>query len=179
MSLSFPYIIKTVRRSRHIRIAIHRDGRVVVTKPFFLSKAMAENFLNSKAAWIEEKLEKFRAMPVSLTRPHLREDYLKNKEAARRLITGRLEYFNRYYNFKYGRISIRDQRTRWGSCSRTGNLNFSYRLVELSPEAADYIVVHELCHLKEFNHSAKFWALVGQVIPDYKERRRELKGKVV
>ncbi|MDP2944335.1 MAG: M48 family metallopeptidase, partial [bacterium] len=88
-------------------------------------------------------------------------------------------HFNRFYNFKYRRISIRDQKTRWGSCSRTGNLNFSYRVLELTPAAADYIIIHELCHLREFNHCVRFWALVAKTVPDYVRLRRELRGRVV
>ncbi|MFA6194442.1 MAG: SprT family zinc-dependent metalloprotease [Patescibacteria group bacterium] len=179
MKPDFPYIIKTVRRSRHLRLAVHHDGRVVVTKPYFLSKASAEAFLISKTDWIKAVLERFKNMPAPLARPHDHEDYLRHKQVAHVFVLRRLEHFNRFYNFKYQRISIRDQKTRWGSCSRGGNLNFSYRLLELSPAAADYIIVHELCHLKEFNHSARFWELVTKTIPDYEAQRRELRGKVV
>lgn len=179
MKPDFSYIIKTVRRSRRLRLAVHHDGRVVITKPYFISKTAAEAFLRSKAEWVKAKLEHFKNMPPLLVKPHQRQDYLKHKEEARALVINRLEYFNRFYNFKYRRISIRDQKTRWGSCSRTGNLNFSYRLLELTPEAADYIIIHELCHLSEFNHSLRFWALVAKTAPDYKLQRRELRGRVV
>lgn len=178
MKPDFPYIIKTVRRSRHVRLAVHHDGRVVVTKPYFFAKASAEAFLFSKIDWIKDKLEHFKNMPTPLSKPHDHEDYLQHKQAAHVLVIKRLEHFNSYYGFSYKRISIRDQKTRWGSCSISGNLNFSYRLLELSPAAADYIIVHELCHLKEFNHSARFWALVAKTIPDHVVLRRELRGKV-
>lgn len=179
MKPDFSYIIKTVRRSRHLRLAVHRDGRVVITKPYFISKASAEFFLRSKVEWVNDKLEHFKNLPAPLIKPHNRQDYLKHKPAAHVFVLNRLEHFNSFYNFKYQRISIRDQKTRWGSCSRSGNLNFSYRLLELSPAAADYIIVHELCHLKEFNHSARFWSLVAKTVPDYQIRRKELRGKVV
>ncbi|MCX6795064.1 MAG: SprT family zinc-dependent metalloprotease [Candidatus Falkowbacteria bacterium] len=179
MKSDFSYIIKTVRRSRRLRLAVHHDGRVVITKPYFLSKAAAEAFLRSKTEWVKAKLEHFKNMPAPLVRPHNRQDYLKHKEEARALVISRLEYFNRFYNFKYQRISIRDQKTRWGSCSRTGNLNFSYRLLELTPAAADYIIVHELCHLREMNHSVRFWGLVSKTVPDYERLRRELRGRIV
>lgn len=103
-------------------------------------------------------------------------DYKAYKEKARELIMSRLEHFAYPYGFSYGRVSIRNQSTRWGSCSKQGNLNFNYRLVQLPLELLDYVVVHELCHLAEFNHSRKFWDLVAQAIPDYKERRRQLKN---
>jgi len=104
-----------------------------------------------------------------------RSKYLKHKELARALVKSRLEHFNQFHHFKYNRISIRNQRSRWGSCSKQGNLNFNYRIIFLPPLLADYLIVHELCHLKEFNHSRAFWHLVSQTIPRYLMARRELK----
>jgi predicted metal-dependent hydrolase len=100
--------------------------------------------------------------------------YLTYKEKAREMIRERLLYYNTFYNFSYKRIAIKDHRSRWGSCSKKGNLNFNYRLVLLPQHLADYVIVHELCHLGEFNHSPRFWALVEKTVPDWKERRREL-----
>ena len=105
-----------------------------------------------------------------------RRHYLKHKELARVLVKAKLEHFNQHYGFKYNRISIRNQRSRWGSCSKQGNLNFNYRIIFLPPALADYLIVHELCHLQEFNHSRAFWALVTQTIPHYQTVRRELKN---
>src|SRR5690242_13710613 len=99
---------------------------------------------------------------------------MKHKEAARALVRARLDYFNRHYGFVWGRIAIKNHKSRWGSCSRKGNLNFSYRIVYLPPEVADYIVIHELCHLGEFNHSPAFWALVAQTCPDHRALRARL-----
>lgn len=101
--------------------------------------------------------------------------YTENKEMARALIHSRLEFFNTHYNLKYKRVSIKNQRRSWGSCSALGNLNFSYRLLFLPPELCDYIIVHELCHLKELNHSQRFWDLVGETIPDYRVRKTAIK----
>jgi predicted metal-dependent hydrolase len=100
----------------------------------------------------------------------------KEKEAARALVHARLQFFNRHYGFAWGKVFIRNQRSRWGSCSSKGNLNFSFKLVRLPPELADYIIVHELCHLKEFNHSPRFWALVAETVPDYKARKAALRA---
>jgi predicted metal-dependent hydrolase len=100
---------------------------------------------------------------------------LQYKETARALVHERLEYFNQFYHFIYNDVRIKSHVTRWGSCSSKGNLNFNYKIALLPPELADYIIVHELCHLGEFNHSQKFWDLVGQQIPNYLELRAKLK----
>ena len=102
-------------------------------------------------------------------------NYLKYKNQATVLVKEKLEYFNQFYNYKYNRIVIRNQKTRWGSCSKRGNLNFNYKVALLSEKEVNYIVVHELCHLGEFNHSKKFWDLVEKTIPDYKDARNSLR----
>lgn len=100
--------------------------------------------------------------------------YEKYKEQARTLVHQRLTYYNAFYNYPFGRVSIRDQKSRWGSCSSKGNLNFNYKIIFLPIELVDYIVIHELCHLKEFNHSKRFWTLVEKQCPDYKKKIKEL-----
>lgn len=102
-------------------------------------------------------------------------EYLVHKSAALQLASARILYFNQFYHFKINRISVKNQKTRWGSCSKKGNLNFNYRIVLLPPHLADYVIVHELCHLGEFNHSPNFWKLVAKVIPNYKSIRQEFK----
>lgn len=104
-------------------------------------------------------------------------DYLKYKDKTLILAKERLEYFNTFYNFKYNKVVIRNQKTRWGSCSRKGNLNFNYKIALLPPKSADYIIVHELCHLGEFNHSRNFWNLVSQTVPEYQDIRKSLKKR--
>lgn len=101
--------------------------------------------------------------------------YKKYKENARALVHARLAYFNAFYAFPLRRVAIKNSKSRWGSCSKLGNLNFNYKLLFLPIQVIDYVVVHELCHLKEFNHSPKFWALVAQEIPDYLARRKLLR----
>lgn len=105
-----------------------------------------------------------------------KKQYLEHKESARRLILARLEVLNQHYGFSYGRVAIRDQRSRWGSCSKKGNLNFNYRLLFLPLPLVDLVIAHELCHLKEFNHSEAFWGLVAETIPDLSFRRHELRA---
>ncbi len=100
--------------------------------------------------------------------------YLEHKEAARSLVLSRLEHFNQHYKLTFGRVSIRNQKSRWGSCSSKGNLNFNYKLALLPSHLSDYVIVHELCHRKQFNHSQKFWDLVGETLPNYIELKTEL-----
>ncbi len=108
-----------------------------------------------------------------------RREYLKYREQARTLAHNRIQFFNQIYNFRVNRITIRNQKTRWGSCSKRGNINFNYKIALLPSELSDYIVVHELCHLGQFNHSKDFWDLVAQAIPDHKERRARLNTRGV
>lgn len=104
-----------------------------------------------------------------------RSEFLKHKESARQIIHQSLAHFAPLCEVKYQRVSIRNQKSRWGSCSARGNLNFNYRLIFLPAELRDYVIVHELCHLKQMNHSQSFWNEVAKVLPDYQERIKKLK----
>jgi predicted metal-dependent hydrolase len=84
-------------------------------------------------------------------------------------------YFNSFYNFKYNKIFIKNHQRRWGSCSSKRNLNFNYKIIFLPERLQNYLIVHELCHLKEMNHSKGFWALVAKTIPDYEKLNKQLK----
>ena len=118
---------------------------------------------------------KKRKMHRRIKTKRLNLNYLKYKSQATILVKNKLEHFNQFYNYKYNRVVIRNQKTRWGSCSKRGNLNFNYKVALLSEREVNYIVVHELCHLGEFNHSQRFWDLVARTIPDYKDVRNSLK----
>ena len=87
----------------------------------------------------------------------------------------RLTHWNQFYGFTFGRVTIKNHKSRWGSCSKKGNLNFNYKIALLPSELADYIIVHELCHLGEFNHSSRFWALVAKAIPNHRVLRARLR----
>lgn len=102
-------------------------------------------------------------------------EHVALREEARRVVHARLEHFNQFYNFAYKKVFIKDQRSRWGSCSSLGNLNFNYRIALLPPELQDYLIVHELCHLGEMNHSRAFWSLVERAIPNYRQLHQELR----
>lgn len=101
--------------------------------------------------------------------------YIKHKEQARMAVHARLAFFNAYYGHALRRVFIKNSKSRWGSCSSAGNLNFNYKLIFLPPEVLDYVVVHELAHLRVMDHSPRFWAEVAAVLPDYAQLRRRLR----
>ena len=169
------YRIKNTKRTRNISITIQSDGNIVVAKHPRISAGYIEKLMNEKIGWIKERLHEQSLRPKKILAQYSVKDFKKQKEVARILVASRLKYFNQFYNYKIGKIFIRNQKSRWGSCSNKGNLNFNYKLVFLPLELTDYIIVHELCHRGEMNHSKRFWNLVAQQIPDFKERRKKIK----
>ena len=181
-----PYEIRESSRAKHLRITVYPDGRIVVTKPVRVSMTAAARFAEAKRAWASEvharlvrTEEKRKKESGGVEIPKLRKgsrEYRAAVEKARSLVTARLSELNAVYGFTYGRISIRNQSSRWGSCSQKGNLNFNYKIAFLPPALADYLLIHELCHLKEMNHSARFWQLVAKQVPDYMRLRKQLRA---
>lgn len=168
------YNLVVRRNAKQVRLLVHENGDITISSFRRLPKIFIKNFLRKNYNFIEKYLDLRGNRKVDSKRS--RKDYVENKERARKIAQEKLLKYNSYYNFKYNRVSIRDQKTRWGSCSGKGNLNFSYKICKLPDRLADYIIVHELCHLKELNHSKDFWNLVALTIPEYKDCRRELKN---
>lgn len=171
------YEIRRSRRAKRLRLTVYSHNRIAVTLPLWSISSLAEKLLSEKASWLIKKLNYFKNRPEPILPKHNKAEYKENKSVALKFVKERLEYINTFYKHKYKNITIRNQKTRWGSCSRKGNLNFNYKVLFLPEKIADYIVAHELCHLKELNHSEKFWRLVALTIPDYLARRKELKYK--
>ena len=174
---SIDYTFKISRRARRMRLAVYCDGNFVVTAPQSMDQNLVEQFIFKKAQWIIDKLEYFKKFPGRFIRGSSRKDFLLHRERALTLAENRIKYFNEIYYFKFNKINIRNQKTRWGSCSKKGNLNFNYKIALIPPRLSDYIIVHELCHLGEFNHSPRFWNLVAQTVPDYMKIRREIRNE--
>lgn len=172
---SIEYTLKVSTRSRRMRLAIHRGGILVVTIPSRMGERMMERFISEKADWVLSKMELMKLKAPKEVIPISKTELKRLKVVTRELVHRRAEYFNEYYRLTYHNVAIRNQKTRWGSCSRQGNLNFNVKLALLPSKLADYIIVHELCHLKEMNHSPRFWKLVAQTFPDHKELRKELR----
>ncbi|MFM2381617.1 MAG: hypothetical protein RLZZ76_384 [Candidatus Parcubacteria bacterium] len=112
---------------------------------------------------------------VKRRKPQSPKQYAFYKETARALVHAKLVQWNEHYKLEYKKVAIRNSRSRWGSCSISKNLNFNYKILFLPEELQDYLIVHELCHLKEFNHGEGFWALVAETIPEHKRLRSELR----
>ena len=168
-------LVKSLKTKR-LRITVYHDGEIKVTCPLITRENSIRQFVINKSSWIFKKVSYFKSRPRIIITQGTSKEYLENKEKTRVFVRERLEYFNAVYNFSWKKVAIKNLKSRWGSCSSKGNLNFSYKLSLLPKELADYIVVHELCHLKEMNHSLKFWNLVSKTIPDYKVLRLRLKG---
>ena len=170
-------IIKSRRKT--IAIQVNSDLSVTVRAPYVVTEKYIEEFLNKNEAWISKQMNEIKAKKKSVESGNVENVTLDKIKAladqALKIIPARVEYFARIIGVTYGNITIRNQKTRWGSCSSKGNLNFNWKLVLMPQELLDYVVVHELAHRKEMNHSARFWAIVEQELPDYQKRRNELK----
>ena len=167
-----PYeIIRSSRRTLSVQIT--PDGRVIARCPNRMPKWKIEAFLREKSHWLQTHLAKIQSQPrlPALTEEEKKALVLKAKQ----VIPLRLQYYQPLVGVTYGRVTFRMQKTRWGSCSPQGNLNFNILLMLAPPEVLDYVVVHELCHRLEMNHSAAFWAQVERVLPDYGQQRKWLK----
>lgn len=132
-------------------------------------------FMRGQQDWVARAVERMAHLTPPPSRAEARRAYALNKEAARRFAYAAIARFAPFYGLTVHAVSIRDQKTRWGSCSRDGRVSFNYRLALLPERLAEYIVVHELCHLLEFNHSPRFWALVARVAPEHKLLRKTLR----
>lgn len=169
------YTLKKSAKARRMRLAVYCDGSVVITAPQGLHEMVMERFIKEKAGWLFSKLSFFSELDKSPVTRYSHKDYILNKEKALLIISKKTEILAKKYGYSYNKINIKNQKTRWGSCSKKGNLNFNYKVMFLPEKIQDYIIAHELCHLREFNHSRKFWNLVERIIPNYLDIRKELK----
>ncbi len=155
---------------------VYCDSSVVLTVPYNQPLDGVEGFVKQKFSWIKKSLDYFRRIGFKKLEKPVRGEYKKYRAEALSLAKQKVEQWNNFYGFTINRVSVKNQKTRWGSCSKKGNLNFNYKIIKLREGLVDYLVVHELCHLQEFNHSRNFWQLVARSQPDYKKLRMELKA---
>lgn len=174
-----PYTVIESRR-KTCGISVGADAKLTLRVPIGTPSREIQHILLDKQHWIIthylKALEQNKSRPVSdlsqTQRLALEQRYIK---AAREYFPKRAAYFQPLTGGEYHRITIRDQKTRWGSCSARGTLSFNWRLMLAPPAVLDYVVVHELCHLTHMNHSPAFWQAVADVCPDYRIHRKWLK----
>lgn len=177
-------VVRSKRRS--YGIVVDEEGCVTVRIPLRGSMITARNLVRDKRDWIFKKVdlqkrrkqerEEQTAQSESKYTPEQRVGLEKRyRQAAKEYVPKRVDYYASVLGVSYERIRIAEQKTRWGSCSSKGTLSFNWKLMLAPPKVLDYVVVHELCHIKEMNHSPRFWKLVEEIMPDYKEYRTWLK----
>ena len=172
-------VIRSDRRS--FAIEIGRDKKIKVRVPRRASKAQIEEMLKAKHDWILKTLDKIEQRNTAEAREYEEAEQLSSEEVkrlkkeARIRLTELTEYWAGRMGISYGRISIRGQKTRWGSCSSKGNLNYNYLLMLCPDDVIEYVVIHELCHRIYMNHSKRFWEKIEEFCPNYRQARKWLK----
>ncbi len=172
---------KIIRSGRStVGIELTLEGEVLIRAPYSITEEEIHKIVLKKSAWIEKhrKIIEKRNQQMKEDNVHAmtREELKILGEQALKVLPERTAYYAKKMGVTYGRITIRNQKTRWGSCSSKGNLNFNCLLMKAPTAVQDYVVVHELAHRKEMNHSKAFWALVESILPDYKQWEAWLKN---
>ncbi|MCQ2522016.1 MAG: M48 family metallopeptidase [Lachnospiraceae bacterium] len=171
---------RTAARKKSIGLEVTEEGKVIVRAPLYATNADINQILAEKKEWIQSTIRKQRfKAEIKKNRPPVEKIKPSELETlgqrALVVIPEKVRYYAQRMGVTYGRITIRNQHTRWGSCSSKGNLNFNVLLMLMPEEVMDYIVVHELCHRKEMNHSRAFYEEVAKVLPNYKVAERWIK----
>lgn len=169
--------IRVIRGKRKTISIELKPDEILLKAPNSLSNQEINNFLNSKRIWIEKhwRIVQERRKELEQLKPFKKDEIREMAEKALIIIPEKVKHYASIIGVDYGRITIRNQRTRWGSCSSKGNLNFNCLLVLFPDEVMDYVVVHELCHRKHMDHSLKFYTEVERVLPEYRKWRKWLK----
>lgn len=168
-------IIKSSRKT--IAVEVRQDGSVLVRAPRNCPQSRIDTFLKEKQAWVLAKVEEQKEKEADSMKiqPLSEAEQRLYRDKAREIFEQKVSYYAQMMGASYGRIAIRDQKTRWGSCSGEGNLNFNWRLIFAPAGVLDYVVVHELAHRKEMNHSPRFWRVVEDTMPEYRKYQKWLK----
>ncbi|MCR5636195.1 MAG: M48 family metallopeptidase [Clostridiales bacterium] len=168
-------VIKSARKT--VAIQIKPDGRIYVRAPFDMTDSEVRDFVSEKTDWINKTLRKFEDLEkkggeiIPLTQQQINE--LKQKAFV--YIEPKLKKYAALLRVEPAKLTVRNQKTCWGSCSKNGNISINCLVMFMPEEVIEYIIVHELCHLKEMNHSKNFWLEVGRILPRYKNSRKWLK----
>lgn len=179
-------LIRSKRKTVAIQLA--PDGGLIVRAPERCPQSFIDGFVMEKRQWIEKKRQELARRETERKQgravvadgfcyPETEAEEQIFREQAAEIFAQKAAYYARQMGVAYQRITIRDQKTRWGSCSSKGNLNFNWRLVLAPVKVLDYVVIHELAHLKEMNHSSRFWGIVEEMMPDYRNQRKWLRDQ--
>mgnify|MGYP001815618939 CR=1 FL=1 len=167
-----PIQIERSRRAKHINVSVRPYRGVRVAVPVGVSFASAELFAQSKAGWIKKQVEKMEQMERAAQ--ILKENNPIDRPTACKQLVNRLNYLAQKHGFTYNRVFIRNQKTRWGSCSGKNNINLNINLVRLPDELMDYTILHELVHTRVKNHGQQFWAQLERLLGDARKLDRAL-----
>lgn len=174
--MKHPFSYEVIYSSRKtLAIQITAEGSVKVRAPKNCPRSSIDRFLKEKEAWVLKYIDKAKQNPRPAPQPLTARQRSRYIKIARDIFTQKTAYYASIMHVSYGRISIREQKTRWGSCSSQGNLNYNWRLIFAPENVLDYIVVHELAHRKEMNHSAAFYNIVEEILPNYKSSQKWLR----
>ena len=173
--ITIPYVLKRHPRSKRISLTLLDDGRLIVTIPRRGTHLGAERFIREKRSWIQKYINVDKLRSHDEQRDTYEKEYKTRKQEVLELVEQKVSYFNTNYRFSYNKIYVKNHKAQWGSCTEKKNLNFNYRLIHLPKDLQNYLIVHELCHLRELNHSQKFWELISLTFKNYKILRRRLK----
>jgi predicted metal-dependent hydrolase len=166
---NFTVFIKRNLKQKHTYLKVKRDGTLEISTNFTTTQKKIFEFIDSRSSWIEKELSKVKQNPLPPAPP--------TKEKAKEIILPLVEKWSKIMNLTPSFIGFRDSKTRWGSCSAKNRINFSTYLSTMPLEFIEYVVVHELSHIKHKNHSKEFWAEVEKFLPDYKERKKLIFSK--
>lgn len=171
--LRIPVVLQWEKR-KTLAITITQEGSLLIKAPLQMKEREIERFIGQKRYWIYKQTKHI--LEENKSRVYRSEEEVqKLREQAREVLTKRTDYYKEILRVDYQRIRIGNQKTRWGSCSSRGTISYNWHLILMPEPIIDYVVVHELCHLVEMNHSPSFWKKVSEVLPDYQSRRKWLK----
>ena len=157
-------------RRKTLTIELTPRGEILVRAPNLMPKRDIQRFVESRQSWIETHLAR-----IPKAEPMTEAEHEALIRAAKEILPQKAAFFAESLGVTFGRVTVRSQHTRWGSCSAAGNLSFNCLLMLTPEDVQDYVVVHELCHRREMNHSPRFWAMVEETLPDYRRQRLWLK----
>lgn len=167
-------VLRKDRRSRRITLRVSLRKGVSVTMPYLVPYSVGLEFFLSRQPWVKDKLEYLKRR--SADQPQPGPEVIEALRAeAKKVLPARLSELAREHSFVYNQVRIKHNVSNWGSCSRKGNINLNLNLVCLPDDLRDYVLLHELCHLKHPNHGEAFHALLESVCPDHRSKEKELR----